>query len=74
MPLSILAEAYLVAGRLEDAKRTAQEGLELARQLGERGHEADALRVLGGVATQRDPPDAAGAEDAYGQGLALAAS
>jgi hypothetical protein len=43
-PLVIrLAEAYLLAGRLEDARVRAAEGLELARRYGERGSEARAL-------------------------------
>lgn len=43
-PLVIqLAEAYLLAGRLEDARLRAAEGLELARRHGERGSEARAL-------------------------------
>jgi tetratricopeptide (TPR) repeat protein len=71
--LADLAEAYLLAERLDDAERTAREARELARQLHERGSETVALRVLGEVAAQRDPPDLAGAEDAYGQALALAA-
>jgi hypothetical protein len=43
-PLVIqLAEAHLLAGRLEDARLRAAEGLELARRHGERGSEARAL-------------------------------
>jgi DNA-binding SARP family transcriptional activator len=71
--LSMLAKGYLLAGRLEDAEGTAEEAFELARQMHERGNETVALRVLAEIAAQRDPPDLAGAENAYGQALALAA-
>ena len=71
--LSVLAKAYLLAGRLADAGRTAEEALELARRMHERGNESVALRVVGEIAAQQDPPDLAGAENAYGQALALAA-
>ena len=47
------AEARLVAGRTDDARRAALEGLDLARVRGERGYEAWALRTLGRV--QSDP-------------------
>ena len=70
--LSMLAKAYLLAGRLTDAERTVEEALELARQMGERGNETVALRVLGEIATERDPPDLARGENAFGQALALA--
>ena len=63
----------LLAARLVDAERTAEEALEAARQMGERGNETVALRILGEIATQRDPPDLAGAEQAFGQALALTA-
>jgi tetratricopeptide (TPR) repeat protein len=72
--LSALGEGYLLAGRTEDAERTAQEALRLARDLHERGNETEALQVLGAVRMQRDPPDLMGAEETYGQGLALAAA
>ncbi|MBI2080770.1 MAG: hypothetical protein HYT86_03440, partial [candidate division NC10 bacterium] len=43
-----------------------------ARDRGERGHEAYALRLLGEIAAHSDPPDAERAEDHYQQSLALA--
>ena len=48
-----LSEAYLLAGRLDEANTQAQRTLEFARAHKERGHEAHALRLLGAVAAQR---------------------
>jgi tetratricopeptide (TPR) repeat protein len=67
-----LGEAYLRAGRLDEASTQAQRALEFSRAHQERGHEAYALRLLGAVATQRHPPEAAQAEAHYQQALALA--
>ena len=44
----------------------------MARNRGERGHEAWALRLLGGIAAHRDPPDLESAEGYFNQSLALA--
>ena len=44
-----LGEAYLLAGRSEDALTTTKEGLALAQKRGERGHEAYGLRILGDI-------------------------
>ena len=60
---------YLSAGRIDDARSHAREALALARRLGARGSEADALCLAGDVAS------AGGAEDAeahYREALALA--
>jgi tetratricopeptide (TPR) repeat protein len=70
--LADLSEGYLLAGRLDDARRTGQEALALARELGEAGNEAIARRALGAMLTRRDPPDVAGAETYFGQALVLA--
>ncbi len=43
-----------------------------ARTHQERGHEAYALRLLGDIATHRDPPEVEEAEASYRQALALA--
>jgi class 3 adenylate cyclase/tetratricopeptide (TPR) repeat protein len=67
-----LGEAYLAAEQLEDARAVADRGLALARQRGERGHEAWALRLAGEAASHRDPPDTAAAEGHYHKALALA--
>jgi tetratricopeptide (TPR) repeat protein len=70
--LSALGEAHLGAGRLEAAHTLAARTLDLARTHQERGQEAYALRLLGDIATHRDPPEVEEAERSYCQALALA--
>jgi tetratricopeptide (TPR) repeat protein len=67
-----LGEAYLAAEQLEDARAVADRGLALARQRGERAHEAWALRLLGEIAAHADPPDLESAEEHYRLALARA--
>jgi tetratricopeptide (TPR) repeat protein len=67
-----LGEAHLLAGRLEEAYALAERTLALAREHGERGHQAYALRLLGDIATRREPPEAEQAEAHYRQALTLA--
>jgi class 3 adenylate cyclase/tetratricopeptide (TPR) repeat protein len=67
-----LAEAYLLANPLADAQGTANRALALARERGERGYEAWALRLLGEIASHRNPPGVETAEGHYRQALALA--
>ena len=67
-----LSEAYLRAGRLDEASTQAQRALEFSRAHQERGHEAYALWLLGEVAVRRTPPEMAKAEAHYQQALALA--
>jgi class 3 adenylate cyclase/tetratricopeptide (TPR) repeat protein len=67
-----VGEAYLLAGRLEEAHALAERGMALACARQERGHQAYALRLLGDIATHRDPPDANQAEAHYRQALSLA--
>jgi len=67
-----LSEAYLLAGRVDDAMRRAQQALELCHAHRYRGHEAYALRLLGDIAVWREPPEATQAEAYYRQALALA--
>jgi len=67
-----LGEAYLCAGRLDEAYPQALEALEFSRAHQERGNEASALRLLGDIATRCEPSEIAQAEDAYHQALALA--
>ena len=67
-----LSEAYLHAGRLEEAWAQAQWAFECARTHQERGHEAYALRLLGEVAAQRTSPDSAQVAVYYRQALTLA--
>jgi len=67
-----LAEAHLRAGRLERAAEVAARALELSRVHAEQGHEAWALWLSAEVASRRDPPDWATADDCYRQALRLA--
>jgi hypothetical protein len=60
-----LGEAYLLAGRSADASPQARQALERARDLKQRGHEAYALRLLGEIAAQHQPPAAEVAAVAY---------
>jgi tetratricopeptide (TPR) repeat protein len=67
-----LGEAYLLAGRLENAQALAERVLALTREHRERGHEAYALRLLGGIAAQHEFPVRDQAETHYRQALTLA--
>jgi tetratricopeptide (TPR) repeat protein len=67
----VLAECYLLAGHIGPAIAAAREGLELARRHGERGNEAEALRVLGEVTVGADG-DVAEAAPYLLEALALA--
>jgi DNA-binding SARP family transcriptional activator len=66
--LALLAEGYLGAGRVDDASRTADEALALARKLGERGWEAWTLRLLAELEAERSP---ASSVTRYREALAL---
>jgi tetratricopeptide (TPR) repeat protein len=67
-----LGEAQLRAGHLEEAHALAERTLALARERQERGHQAYALRLLGEIASRRDPPEGEPAVAHYHQALALA--
>ena len=67
-----LGLGYLLAGRLEDARLSAQDALVLARTQGERGYQAYALHLLGDIAARREPPAFEPAAAYYRQALALA--
>jgi len=67
-----LSEAYLSAGREWDARAVAQRALDIVRQYKERGHEAYALLLLGGIAARENPVDMGTAEAHYRQAFALA--
>jgi tetratricopeptide (TPR) repeat protein len=67
-----LGEAYLLADQVEEARACAERAVLLARERGERGHEAWALRLLGEVASQQNGPDVATAETHYSAAIALA--
>ena len=66
-----LGEAHLLAGRVEEAWDCTR-AVALARERGERGHEAWAHRLLGETASHRDSPDVAAAEAHYATSTALA--
>jgi tetratricopeptide (TPR) repeat protein len=67
-----LGEAYLLANQLEEARASAARAVMLARERGERGHEAWALRLLGEIASHHEHPDVAMAEAHYAAAMALA--
>jgi tetratricopeptide (TPR) repeat protein len=67
-----VGEAYLLAGRLTDALQLAECALVLSRDRKERGNQAWALRLLGGIALHSDPPAVALADTHYRRALALA--
>jgi tetratricopeptide (TPR) repeat protein len=70
-PMVALSEAYLLADRLEDAATLAQETLAYVRNHKKRGFEAYTLRLLGDIASRREPLESDPAEDYYRQSLAL---
>jgi len=70
--LARLAEAYLLAGRIEEAHTTGRQAVELSCETGERGHEAYTLWLLGEVASREPSTSAAAAEASYGLALARA--
>jgi class 3 adenylate cyclase/tetratricopeptide (TPR) repeat protein len=70
--LAWLGEALLAAGRRDDAAGTASRALALARERGQRGDEAAALRLEGDVAAHGDAAQSGVAEDYYRHALALA--
>jgi tetratricopeptide (TPR) repeat protein len=71
--LARLGESCLLAGRMDEALHWTRETLALSSELKQRGTEACALRLLGEIASHRDPPEIDTAEQHYRQGLALAA-
>jgi tetratricopeptide (TPR) repeat protein len=68
----LLAEAHLLGSRPDDSRKAVEEALELARRYGERGTEAEALRVLGECAAAGARPDPTTAHQSLAQALALA--
>jgi len=67
-----LSEAYLLAGRMDDARELAGRALGLAHHHNEQGSEAYVLRLLGEIASHRDPHDVETAQGHYRQAMALA--
>jgi tetratricopeptide (TPR) repeat protein len=72
MSVAQLGEAHLLADQVEDARACADRAVRLARERGERGHEAWALRLLGEIASHHAHPDVATAEAHFGAAMALA--
>jgi class 3 adenylate cyclase/tetratricopeptide (TPR) repeat protein len=68
-----LAEGCLADGQPLRALEAARQALDMAREHGERGHEAQALQVLGEIAARATPPDAEEARTRYEEALRLAA-
>ena len=67
-----LGEVALATGQIEEAAQLGGHALDLARLHKQGGHEVYALRLLGEVAAQRDPPDVETAEGHYRSAMALA--
>jgi len=72
MQLAWLGEAYLLEGRFNEALERAQQAVSLAQRHQERGHEAWGLRLLGEIASRRDPSTVESADGYYREALALA--
>jgi tetratricopeptide (TPR) repeat protein len=70
--IGVTGEGYLLADHIDEATRFADRTLRLSRDAKERGHEAWALRLLGEIASHRDPRDVGNAEEHYGQAMTLA--
>jgi len=70
--MSYVSEAYLLAGRMQEAVQHAGRALALSRAHKERGYEAWALRLLGEAAAHPDSPEIEPAAHHYRQALALA--
>lgn len=51
------AAGHLLAGQIDEAERMAERARELAAALSERGHEAEALHLLGDICAAEEPPD-----------------
>jgi tetratricopeptide (TPR) repeat protein len=72
MSMVQLGEAHFLAGRAEEAWDFGTRAVLLARERGERGHEAWSHRLLGEMASHRDCPDVSAAEAHYATSTALA--
>ena len=67
-----LGEVCHRAGKSDEAEKCARRALELARERKELGNQVYALRLLGLVAAEREPPDVGGAKQYFGEALDLA--
>ena len=70
--VACLSEAYLLAGRLEEARTRAAQAVDLARQYQQRGNQAWALWLLGESTARQASPEVEPAAGHYRQALALA--
>jgi tetratricopeptide (TPR) repeat protein len=70
--LTSLSEAYLLAGRFSDARRSTDRALQLCRLHGQRLIEPEALRIAGEVSARQISPDVGGALHYQRQALTLA--
>jgi tetratricopeptide (TPR) repeat protein len=70
--IACLSEAYLRAGRPEDARQRAAQAVDLARQYQQRGHQAWALWLLGESTARQASPEGEAAAGHHRQALALA--
>jgi len=68
-----LSEAYLLAGRRDEALPRARHALGLSSEHNLQGERAWALRLLGQIVAQPDPPESEPAANYYQQALNLAA-
>jgi class 3 adenylate cyclase/tetratricopeptide (TPR) repeat protein len=71
-PVSLLSDALLVAGRLNEAVTEAERARALAADCGERRGDATYHQLIGDIAARRDPPASELAEASYRQAVALA--
>jgi tetratricopeptide (TPR) repeat protein len=67
-----LSEAYRLANRIEDAIRSANQALDLARDQNRPSQQARALWALGEVASHRNPPATEEAAASYAAAMTLA--
>ena len=67
-----LGEVHVLAGQLTEAAEQGRRALALSRSQKERGNQVYALRLLGVVASERQPVDLGGASRHYEEALALA--
>ena len=70
--VSLLSEAYLRAGRLDDAATQAASALELSQAYRERGREAWILRLMGEIGRMRTPVQVEWTESQYRRAMDLA--
>jgi tetratricopeptide (TPR) repeat protein len=70
--LTHLGEAYLLAGRADDALAAAVNALDLSQKHKEGGYQAWALRLLGEIGVQKAGSDLEEADAAFSQSLTLA--